>query len=212
MSKGIRLIRIKEDPTVGAVATDVISAKSGLENALNELKSLIPGIGVIDLNNDEDEIRSRYLNRLAENSLFALNPELCEEWNYEKNKTTPDMYSPNSNSKVWWKCSLGHEWRTSIDTRSAGRGCPYCSNNKVLPGFNDLATKRPDLLQEWHPTKNNNLDPTKVLPGSGKKAWWICEKGHEWRAEINSRNKGSGCPECFDIRRRAGINNKKVNS
>lgn len=209
MSKGIRLIRIKEDPTVGAVATDVISAKSGLENALNELKSLIPGIGVIDLNNDEDEIRSRYLNRLAENSLFALNPELCEEWNYEKNKTTPDMYSPNSNSKVWWKCSLGHEWRTSIDVRNVGRGCPYCSNNKVWSGFNDLASKRPDLLKEWHPIKNTDLDPTKVLPGSGHKAWWICSEGHEWQAEISSRNKGAGCPECYNKRRKAGINRKK---
>jgi len=203
-SNSIRLIRIKEAPTVGASADVIISAEFGLEHALIELKSYIVGIGIIDLEKDEDEIRNQYLNRLAENSLFSLNPELCEEWNYEKNKTTPDMYSPNSNSKVWWKCSLGHEWRTSIDVRSAGRGCPYCSNNRVLPGFNDLASKRPDLLKEWHPTKNDNLDPTKVLPGSGKKAWWICSKGHEWQAEISSRNKGSGCPECYRKKRSKG--------
>ena len=209
ITNGIRLIRIKEDPTVGAFANDIISAKPDFEKALNELNALISGLGRIDLKKDEDHIRSGYLNRLAENSLLALNPELCKEWNYEKNKTTPDMYSPNSNSKVWWKCSLGHEWRTSIDVRNVGRECPYCSNNKVWPGFNDLASKRPDLLKEWHPTKNTDLDPTKVLPGSGQKAWWICSEGHEWQAEISSRNKGAGCPECYNKRRKAGINRKK---
>ncbi|MBQ4587207.1 MAG: zinc-ribbon domain-containing protein, partial [Clostridia bacterium] len=31
---------------------------------------------------------------------------------------------------------------------------------------------------------------------SHKKAWWKCDKGHEWQARIASRNKGSGCPYC----------------
>ncbi|MBO5745271.1 MAG: zinc-ribbon domain-containing protein, partial [Clostridia bacterium] len=32
--------------------------------------------------------------------------------------------------KVWWKCSEGHEWKTSINKRSSGRGCQYCSNKR----------------------------------------------------------------------------------
>ena len=100
-------------------------------------------------------------------------------------------------------CSCGHEWRASIDERNKGRKCPYCTNRLVLSGFNDLATKRPDLTKEWHPTKNDNLDPTKVLPGSGSKAWWICKEGHEWQAEISGRNKGAGCPKCAIARRKA---------
>ena len=83
-SKGICLVRIKEDPTIGASADIIISAEFGLEKALEDLKSLIPGIGKIDLKRDEDDIRSGYLDQLSENSLLSLNPELCKEWNYEK--------------------------------------------------------------------------------------------------------------------------------
>ncbi|HIY38022.1 MAG TPA: zinc-ribbon domain-containing protein, partial [Candidatus Agathobaculum merdigallinarum] len=32
---------------------------------------------------------------------------------------------------------------------------------------------------------------------SSKKAWWCCEKGHEWSAVIRSRTiQGTGCPMC----------------
>ncbi|WP_081825481.1 zinc-ribbon domain-containing protein [Bacillus sp. UNC41MFS5] len=40
-----------------------------------------------------------------------------------------------------------------------------------------------------------------VTPGSDKKVWWICKKGHEWEAHIYSRNSGRGCRECYKNRR-----------
>lgn len=210
-NNGIRLIRIKEDPTVGVFPTDIIiSANYGLENALFQLASIVPNLGDIDLKKDEDDIRKGYLSLLANSSLLAINPDLCKEWNYEKNKTTPDMYSPNSNTRVWWKCNLGHEWKTSIDERNKGRKCPYCSNRLVLSGFNDLATKRPDLTKEWNSERNKDLDPTKILPGSGKKAWWKCKNGHEWQAEVSSRNKGAGCPYCAGFLPVRGVSDLKT--
>ena len=54
----------------------------------------------------------------------------------------------------------------------------------------------PGLAKEWHPSRNGNLNPRNVTPGSGKKVWWICAEGHEWEAAIYSRNRGSGCPIC----------------
>ena len=54
----------------------------------------------------------------------------------------------------------------------------------------------PGLAKEWHPTRNADLNPRNVTPGSGKKVWWICVDGHEWEAPIYSRNRGSGCPTC----------------
>ena len=54
----------------------------------------------------------------------------------------------------------------------------------------------PKLAKEWHPTKNGDLTPEDVLPGSHKKRWWKCKKGHEWQAYVFSRNKGSGCRQC----------------
>lgn len=61
---------------------------------------------------------------------------------------------------------------------------------------NSLAERFPDLIAEWHPTKNGNLTPWKVSYGSGKRVWWRCKHGHEWSALIYSRTKGNGCPYC----------------
>ncbi|MBQ8623595.1 MAG: zinc-ribbon domain-containing protein [Oscillospiraceae bacterium] len=80
--------------------------------------------------------------------------------------------------------------------RAKGRGCPYCSGKKILSGYNDLATTNPNLATEWHPDKNGVLLPTMVSPGSHKKVWWLCKKGHEWQASIENRSKGSSCPIC----------------
>ena len=62
---------------------------------------------------------------------------------------------------------------------------------------NCLQTVNPSLAAEWHPVKNGRLTTRDVTPGSNKRVWWRCEKGHEWEAIINSRSKGYGrCPYC----------------
>ena len=131
------------------------------------------------------------------NDLSTVNPVLASEWHPTKNgELYPTMVSRGSGRKVWWKCAEGHEWQATIGSRSQGSGCPYCSGNKVMPGFNDLATKNPDLATEWHPTRNGDLLPFQVTLKSGKKVWWLCKYGHEWQAKVSSRANGSGCPVC----------------
>ncbi len=131
------------------------------------------------------------------NDLLTINQSLAKEWDYEKNDgLTPGDVTPNSNKKVWWKCSKGHEWQVSINNRSNGNGCPYCAGQKVIKGENDLQTVNPTLAKEWHYEKNNGLTPRDVTPNSGQKTWWRCSKGHEWRATINDRSRGRGCPIC----------------
>jgi superfamily II DNA or RNA helicase len=65
-----------------------------------------------------------------------------------------------------------------------------------------LATVRPDLVKEWHPTKNGELTPWDVTAGSGKKVWWKCAVAddHEWEAEVVSRTQGCGCPSCANLK------------
>ncbi|MCQ6274709.1 zinc-ribbon domain-containing protein [Bacillus sp. V3B] len=60
-----------------------------------------------------------------------------------------------------------------------------------------LSQKNPKLASEWHPSKNGAITPADVAAGTNNFAWWNCEKGHEWEARINSRNRGTGCPICF---------------
>lgn len=132
------------------------------------------------------------------NDLQTKHPELSKEWNYEKNgDLLPSDVSCGSSKKVWWKCSKGHEWESSISHRVNGRKCPYCSNKKVLKGYNDLATLKPHLVKEWNFKRNTNVSPYEVTVRSGKKVWWICNKcGFEWQATIDKRSGGTGCPNC----------------
>lgn len=58
-------------------------------------------------------------------------PFIAEEWNYERNEDlSPSDVTPFSNKKVWWICREGHEWQTTVNARSSGRGCPVCSKER----------------------------------------------------------------------------------
>ena len=124
--------------------------------------------------------------------------ELLAEWDTEKNlPLTPETVSYGSKRRVWWRCANGHSWQAAVHTRSgSGTGCPYCSGRRAISGETDLATRYPDLAAEWHPTRNGDLSPADVLPGSHRLVWWQCEHGHEWRASVSARVNGSGCPVC----------------
>jgi hypothetical protein len=60
----------------------------------------------------------------------------------------------------------------------------------------NLKVKFPRVAKQWHPTKNGDLKPEDVNRKTGKKVWWVCEKGHEWSARVVDRARGSGCPRC----------------
>ncbi len=67
----------------------------------------------------------------GENDLQTINATLSNEWNYHKNgELTPRKVKPNSNKKVWWICSKGHEWQAKIQNRNNGSGCPECAKLK----------------------------------------------------------------------------------
>ena len=141
--------------------------------------------------------KRKYGESLREYCLSMNMPQILEEWDDEKNAPlTPDDVSRGSKKKVWWRCKKGHEWEATLMDRSSGHGCHYCAGRLPWPGETDLATVHPELAAEWHPTRNGDLRPEQCLPGSERKVWWRCEKGHEWQAYIYSRSNGTGCPYC----------------
>lgn len=132
----------------------------------------------------------------ATHNLQSKHPQVASEWHPTKNGLLkPSAVVPGSHTVAWWRCSHGHEWNAPIKQRVAGAGCPYCAGRRVSLD-NCLATNRENLSGEWHPTRNGSLLPSQVTPGSGRVVWWRCSKGHEWKAAICHRTKGSGCPFC----------------
>ena len=142
------------------------------------------------------------------NDLATENPKLAREWHPTKNDplTASDVTS-GSDKKVHWVCTSfsDHIWETSIKNRvRGGSGCPYCTGKKILSGFNDLSTLRPDMAAEWDSTSNKGL-PTEISPSSGRKVNWKCLNDHTWKTSPNSRSLGSGCPHCFASRKFSAI-------
>lgn len=105
------------------------------------------------------------------NSLQSLRPDIAKEWHYVKNEVLhPSEVTCNSNKKVWWQCNIGHEWFVSINNRTSGYSCPYCRNQKVWIGFNDMWTTNPELASQLA----NPEDGYKYMQGSNKKVNWKC--------------------------------------
>ena len=131
------------------------------------------------------------------NDLAFLNPTLAAE----TDQWDASTLMPNSNIKKKWKCGVGHSWEATVANRSSGDGCPICAGKKVLSGFNDLLTLQPSLAKEalgW--------DPATTTRNSGKGRQWECELGHQWKATVDSRTRGRGCPVCSGKRVLAGFN------
>ena len=125
-------------------------------------------------------------------------PELLTQWHPTLNETlTPQSITYGSKKKVWWFCEKGHEWCAIVKSRTSGADCPVCAKRVVLCGENDLATTHPELARQWHPTKNGACTPRDIVAGTRRKIWWICERGHEWKAAVYSRASGGcGCAVC----------------
>ena len=144
----------------------------------------------------------------GETDLGTLFPNLTREWHPIKNGSlTPDQVLPGSHQKVWWRCANGHDWMAQVKSRVSGCGCPVCANKIVEPARTDLATVAPAVAAQWHPAKNGTLTPQDVLPGTTRKVWWLCEKGHVWQASVYARAlRGAECPYCAGKRVQPGEN------
>ena len=152
-----------------------------------------------DRKNECPSCTRRILTR-GVNDLLTTNPELvAAEWDYDLNKDVkPSDVTQWSHKYVWWKCQkCGYQYQATPSNRVFGKGCGCCAGRVVVPGINDLATTRPDLALDWHPTKNGTLKPTDVTKGRMNMIWWKCHVcGHEWQDSLNHRNRGRGCSIC----------------
>lgn len=149
---------------------------------------------------------------------------LLDEWDYELNKKLPSEYTWSSGQKIYWvikDIKYGQEfelkWEAPIDRRIKGANCPYLSNQKIMAGYNDLATwckynNKEYLIKEW----NNESSINTYSPFSNRKVNWECaDCGHTWSATPRVRaRQGCDCPKCASSKGEKRISlfldNKKI--
>ncbi len=140
-------------------------------------------------------------NICPHNNFSTTHPDLCKEWNYDKNIKGPEQYSQSSNRKVWWTCPKNpcgcHIYKSIITNRVHGNtGCPYCVNRKACP-HNNLLVLYPDLCKEWDYERNIKT-PDCYVPGSNEKVHWICllDDSHKYFTSIISKTNRNNCRVC----------------
>lgn len=153
----------------------------------------------IDINRDFQQIIEFVKKEKRKKTILFTNPDIVKEWDFDLNGTTiPSQVTAGSSKKIWWRCKkCGNTWEATVNSRISGKnGCPFCSGHRIKKGFNDLATKRPDLMLDWD-TEKNELSGFEISPNSMKIVSWKCYNcGYKWNASPNYRFRHSKCPNC----------------
>lgn len=139
---------------------------------------------------------------------FALKHyDIVKLWS-SKNGKFPSEVLPQSTTEYIWSCPECHgEFRaTIIDMMTETASCPYCNDRRVLPGYNSLAVKQPEIAKMW--SSKNAKSADEVLYKAYETALWACNECHgEFRARIREMITGEvECPYCNDRKVLAGFN------
>lgn len=134
-------------------------------------------------------------------------PDLARQWDYERNEgLTPDKIHAGSHLKVWWKCPVcGYSYQKRVSNRTApskrpfeSEKCPICLGRVIVPGFNSLKAKFPEIIEKEWDFEKNTIDPDTIPPTYRKKMWWICPSGHSYDSLPGNKvyHTGGDCPYC----------------
>lgn len=148
--------------------------------------------------NNEKLLNLTLLESLKDNAMLKHSPHLFKEWDFEKNNELGlDVYeiTKGSNKHVFWECKNKHKWSSKVCNRTMGRKCPYCSNQKVWIGYNDIWSTNPELAS----LLVNPEDGYKYTYGSFKKVDWKCPDCDEIiknKTFNYIKNNRLRCPKC----------------
>lgn len=204
--KGITLYRIRENvknnyktKTATCFYYDYQDWKVLKEIILKIFNNIIQDDYDINIERDKTKIKEMYYSKVISNSLEEKYPQIAAEWHTTLNgKIKPNMVAAETHDSFYWLCDKGHTYEAMVKNRvRMCSNCPYCSGQKVLAGFNDIATTHPEIAMNYNNDKNNRKS-TEISAGSREKVWWKCCKcGYEFQYELNTYiNANYACPSC----------------
>lgn len=192
------------------LAPDEITAKSGRRVLWNCGKCGEEYTAVVNKRTDRGTgcpVCAGRVLKTGVNDLATLRPELAALWATDENgMTAHEVLAGNSKEKFAWNCSRApHVHRAALHEMVKNpQRCNVCSGHAVVPGVNDLASQRPDLVPQWDTV--NSHGPDTVSANSGVRVWWKCQEcGH--RSHVSPDQRGQyGCQACAGNALVKGVN------
>jgi hypothetical protein len=125
--------------------------------------------------------------------VFPWSITAIKEWLESNHRTItliPEQIYKNRDTPLFWRCTQGHIWKTSLGHILGDCGCPHCVG---------LARKTIKDLEEWLESKKKpfHLVPNQIYQNSIIKLRWECDQGHIWKATWHDIQAGSECPHCL---------------
>lgn len=126
---------------------------------------------------------------------------LKQMWNCELNKDlNMDFFNTEETGLLWWRCDSGHSFLRSPKEMLTSQQCPKCTSfKKITFKARNIGVTHPHIAKLFHEELNSPLCVEHITPGSNRRLWWTCEKGHpDFHALVLSMTKGkTGCPICM---------------
>jgi len=150
LSHNIHFIRVREKPLKALSENDLIVptnrslTKIHLDTVFKKIYSFVDDdtkekidtyISKTSFVNDEvfKKYRSYFPSPFPEKSILTTHPEMCKQWDYDKNyPLRPENFSQGSAHKVWWLCPDGHSHEKGVNLKVRHQSCPYCLGRKTL--------------------------------------------------------------------------------
>lgn len=117
-----------------------------------------------------------------------------------RNKKTARQTFLGSQNKAWFDCdACGHVFEAVVYNILGRKWCPYCGSRKLCDSpdcetcFKNSFASHP---KEKYWSDKNEKTASETFLHSGRKAWFNCEKKHEFKATVDHVSKGTWCPKC----------------
>ena len=155
---------------------------------------------------DKARLAAHAATRMERSEKVSDCPNLLAQWDYEKNKVSPDKVLAHSITEYWWKCpKCGKPDYNTPDRKYANSLCWDCATkergktrrNGEVSRKGSFGEHHPHLAKEWHPTLNGEVTPYDITSGCSDNFYWQCKYGHIFYTSPAERvNRHAGCSTC----------------
>lgn len=144
---------------------------------------------------------------------LASNEEAVRRWSPNNGAVTPREVRLNATATYLFRCEkctaesggIVHESKLVPNrfTQSGGLMCHFCArkllceNSECNLCFGRSLASHEDVYL-WNSAKNAPLIPRNVFLSSGQKAWFTCDRGHDFETAVFNFTHGNRCGRCVN--------------